>query len=155
MKKNLIIFAIFVIGVFLCAGTVSAASTHDGGSMVTTQKKVIDTTFHKTVNTLLVTHKVYFKKNGKICWYTYSTHYINYHNVYTNYATSWGSKGYLKFYKSNSRWYMKSWNTAGPQFWATKNTITKLPTSYNTYTSSKWLKYLDNYSKYDVKQWLS
>jgi hypothetical protein len=151
MKKNIIFLAIFIIGIFLCVGAVSAATT---GSNVTVQKKISNATSHQTVgNTIWRTEQIYFTKNGHKYWYRYTTHYISSINVYTNYATSWGTGGYLQYVKSSTSshiWYKKAYGN----FWQKGTTgTTRLSSNYNSYTALNWLSKLNYYNRYTLKQW--
>jgi hypothetical protein len=151
MKKSLIIFLACILTSVLCLGTVSAVNSTDSGTSLTSHKKTSDITTNSAKGTIRDTEKVYFKrlKDGKTYWYRFTTHYINWNNVYTNYVTSWGTSGYLQYKRgSTPSWYQITYGN----FWINSAyKARKLGTNYNTYSASTWLTWLNKYNKYTLK----
>lgn len=156
----------FLMSLFLCASAVSAANTGNAGPMLNTSKKVNATNLikvegavtgvkkvgnSKLVGYTLSSYKVYYRnKYNQVRWYRCTIHYINYKNVYCNYAHSTGKGGTIQFRKySNGRWY----ETDSGDLWTRMGykTGTKLLySSYNTWTGSTWVRWLNNYNKYSL-----
>ena len=165
MKGKGIIFCAVLIGViFLCASAVSAASTNPTGTMITAQKTVGDTqvktnTSNTTLSTTskktvgyLRTYKVYYlNKNKQTRWYRCTVYYISSKNVYTNYAHSTGRGAYMQFRKipNSVRW----WETDMGNLWTAmgwKTGTRPLYSTYNSWTASNWITWMDNYNKYTL-----
>ncbi len=168
-SKRIIICALFLMSVFLCASAVSAASTGNAGPVLNTQQKVSTTnTINKVESTVTApkkvgtsklvgytwdSYKVYYKnKYNQVRWYRCTIHYINYKNVYCNYAHSNGKSSTIQFRKStNGRWY----ETDSGNLWKAMGykTGTKLLySSYNSWTGSTWLNWFNSYNKYTLKK---